>query len=283
MWREQLQKFLFEKERNRYTLTGEIVRENHVTLEYWNKKTNLGDALALIIYEWMLKRHYNYEQVNILSSQKKVHLMTIGSILNMGNFDATVWGSGILSGRVLKEIYKKAQYRKLDIRAVRGPITKTLLEGAGYIVPDVYGDPGVLMPFVYKANKIEQTIPYMIIPHYSHIEYYISYGYECLDIRTTDYKYFINQIQRSKLIISSSLHGIILAEAYGIPAILLNKDDIDLLKYFDYYFSTGRKSIKVASSIEEALEIGPMPLPDLSKMQKDLIDSFPYDLFKIKF
>ena len=89
-------------------------------------------------------------------------------------------------------------------------------------------------------------------------------------------------MKKSRLIISSSLHGIILAEAYGIPAVLLNNNDIDLLKYYDYYFSTGRKSVKVASSIEEALNKGPMPLPDLSEMQKGLIESFPYDLFDTK-
>ena len=45
-----------------------------------------------------------------------------------------------------------------------------------------------------------------------------------IDILTNDWKK-INQIYNSKLIISSSLHGIILAVAYGIPAILLNKTE----------------------------------------------------------
>lgn len=282
MWREILQKLLFERERNKYTLTGEKAIEGQITLEYWSKKTNLGDALALVIYEWMLKQHFNFEQDSALSKGEITHLMTVGSILNMGNFDATVWGSGILSVGVLKEIYNKAQYRRLDIRAVRGPITRAILEDAGYTVPEIYGDPGILMPFVYKPDHIKETIPYLIIPHYSQIEQFLSRGYKCLDIRTTDYKLFIDQMKKSRLIISSSLHGIILAEAYGIPAVLLNNNDIDLLKYYDYYFSTERKSVKVASSIEEALNIGPMPLPDLSEMQKGLIESFPYDLFDTK-
>lgn len=282
MWRKYLQKLLFERERNKYTLTGEKAIEGQITLEYWSKKTNLGDALALVVYEWMLKQHSNYEQDSTLEKGKITHLMTVGSILNMGDFDATVWGSGILSVGVLKEIYNKAQYRRLDVRAVRGPITRDILENAGYTVPEIYGDPGILMPFIYKSNSIERTIPYLIIPHYSQIEQFMSRGYKCLDIRTTDYKFFIDQMKKSRLIISSSLHGIILAEAYGIPAVLLNNNDIDLLKYYDYYFSTERKSVKVASSIEEALSIEPMPLPDLSEMQKRLIESFPYDLFETK-
>ncbi len=229
-----------------------------------------------------LKQHFNEKQGFTLSKGEITHLMTVGSILNMGDFDATVWGSGILSVAILKEIYKKAEYRKLDIRAVRGPITRAILENAGYGVPEIYGDPGILMPLIYKPNRVEETIPYLIIPHYSQIEHFLYLGYKCLDNRTKDYKVFINHMTKSRLIISSSLHGIILAEAYGIPAVLLNNNDIDLLKYYDYYFSTGRKSVKVTSSIEEALSIKPMPLPDLSEMQEKLIDTFPYDLFDTK-
>lgn len=282
MWRKILQKSLFERERNKYTLTGEKAVKGQINLEYWSEKTNLGDALASIVFEWILKQHFNEKQGCTLSKGEITHLMTVGSILNMGNFDATVWGSGILSVGVLKDIYRKAQYRRLDIRAVRGPITRGILKNAGYDVPEIYGDPGILMPLIYKPNRVEETIPYLIIPHYSQIERFLSLGYKCLDIRTKDYKVFINQMTKSRLIISSSLHGIILAEAYGIPAILLNNNDIDLLKYYDYYFSTERKNVKVVSSIEEALSIKPMALPDFSEMQEKLIDSFPYDLFDTK-
>ena len=108
----------------------------------------------------------------------------------------------------------------------------------------------------------------------------VSEGYEYVDILTADYRSFIDRIVKSGRVISSSLHGIILAEAYGVPAVLLNYQEIDLLKYYDYYYSTGRRNVKVASSIKEALETEPMELPDLSDMQKNLLDSFPYDLFE---
>ena len=51
-------------------------------------------------------------------------------------------------------------------------------------------------------------------------------------------------------------------------------------KYYDYYYSTGRKDIKIAESFEEALTMEPLPLPDLSKMRQDLFDTFPYDLWE---
>ena len=50
-------------------------------------------------------------------------------------------------------------------------------------------------------------------------------------------------------------------------------------KYYDYYYSTGRKDITIAETFEEARTMDALPLPDLSKMRQDLLDSFPYDLW----
>ena len=77
------------------------------------------------------------------------------------------------------------------------------------------------------------------------------------------------------------MHGIILAETYGIPAIFLNQGISDQsMKFLDWYYSTGRTNIKMASSVSEALKMKPMELPDLSKMQEELIRVFPYDLWE---
>lgn len=100
-------------------------------------------------------------------------------------------------------------------------------------------------------------------------------------MNTTDYRKVIDQIVNSKKIISSSLHGIILAEAYGIPAVFLNSGmDNEKMKFFDWYLSTGRTEIKVANSLDEALHMKPMSLPNLNGMRMKLIRSFPYDLWE---
>ena len=91
----------------------------------------------------------------------------------------------------------------------------------------------------------------------------------------------IDEIYNSKLIISSTLHGIILAEAYGVPAIMLNKiEKNDRFKYDDYYHSTGRYNYPVCSTIEEALQMPVPEVPDLSQLQQNLLESFPTDLWK---
>ena len=103
-----------------------------------------------------------------------------------------------------------------------------------------------------------------------------------IDIVTNDWKATIDEIANSELIISSSLHGIIIAEAYGVPAILLNKtEDGDLFKYNDYYYSTGRKSYAMAESVEEALAMPRPEVPDLSKLQDNLLNTFPVDLWEV--
>ena len=87
----------------------------------------------------------------------------------------------------------------------------------------------------------------------------------------------------SRKIISSSLHGIILAETYGVQAVFLNTGDyVDkaLMKYYDWYFSTGRMCVKIARTMEEAKEMEPMSLPDLTELREKLMAAFPYDLWE---
>lgn len=263
--------------KNSWTINGASADPTRVNLEYWSQKVNLGDALAPVIYEWILSQ--NKIPMGLTAAKPYTHLLSVGSVLSMGSFDATVWGSGILSLKASKAIYERSASRKLDIRAVRGPLTATVLSAAGYNVPEVYGDPGILMPLIYPATARHKKHRYCLIPHYSKIEDYLSSGHYCLDIRTSDYAMFIDALLECECVISSSLHGIILAEAYGIPAILLREPELDLFKCYDYYQSTNRYSVKVALSVEEALGMEPMLLPDLHEMQADILNTFPTDIF----
>lgn len=101
-----------------------------------------------------------------------------------------------------------------------------------------------------------------------------------ISMNTDDYKGVIDKIVQSRLIISSSLHGVILADAYGVPSVWYRGliESVDF-KYKDYYASTGRWIEMIPTCIEEAMEIEPLPLPDLRPLQKGLIESFPYDLW----
>lgn len=262
--------------RKRQTL-GSHVEKNKVTLEYWQERTNIGDQLAPVIFDWMLKK---YGLENRCHGIK--HLNTVGSIIGFQKYDAVIWGSGVLSLGYAKSIFKFGRLVKYDVRAVRGPFTQEILALAGHEAPYIYGDPGILMPQIYPPVSAEKSYNVSVIHHFSAADQNAAdkAGLHEIDVFTDDYRYFIDEIVKSKLVISSSLHGIILAEAYGVPAVFLNEGmDWSLLKFLDWYHSTGRTEIKMARSIEEALTMTPMPLPDLSGMQQGLIESFPRDIF----
>lgn len=174
-------------------------------------------------------------------------------------------------------------YHQLDIRAVRGPETRRILIQMGYKCPQIYGNPAVLMPLIYKKDAIIQK-EYIIIPHYSKLRNYKGVN-NVVGTFTTDYRKFIDEITSARLVISASLHGIILAEAYGIPAIMLrDTPSDDITKYKDWYYSTGRTEFLIADSVEEAIniEIQPLSLDVIREMQERLIASFPADLWEDK-
>ena len=100
-----------------------------------------------------------------------------------------------------------------------------------------------------------------------------------IDICTSDFRDFVNKLNSVEIVISSSLHGIILAESYGIKAVLL-KPTKDYLKYYDWYYSTRRYSFPIAENIEEALNIKPAALPELNPLRRKLLETFPYDLYE---
>lgn len=98
-------------------------------------------------------------------------------------------------------------------------------------------------------------------------------------MHTDDYRFTINEIVKSKKIISSLLYGIILAEAYGVPTVFCNPKGYSLFKFWDYYELTGRKLTVVAKSPEDAMSVIPQELPAFSQMREKLLSVFPYDLW----
>lgn len=268
--------------RNYITLNGQMAHTKMVNLEYWKSQVNIGDYLAKVVYNWMLEKK-NIKVNQKIVGGKPIHLLTIGSIVGISPFDATIWGSGIHSEKTMCNVFDMRNYCKYDIRDVRGPITYTILRAAGYNCPKVFGDPAVLMPLIYKPLGIKKKYRISIILHLSQKQEKRNRTYHYIDIQTTNYKKFINEIVSSELIISSSLHGIILAESYNIPVIFLAKGrESEFMKYLDWYYSTNRFNIKFAKTLSEATNMRPMNIPNLDSMRRQLIETFPYDLWNSK-
>jgi pyruvyltransferase len=246
---------------------------------FWQPKTkepNIGDYLALDIVQQML--HLD-NRVVLDKINRKKKLLSIGSVLHFADDNDTVWGTG-RNGKVAEA---KHQFKTLDVRSVRGPLTREYLLSKGIACPEIYGDPAILSPLFYPEQIMCPNGPtqeYAIVPQLNDkLEFYA--GYENLLISPRMYPgEFLRAILKAKTIVSSSLHGVILAEAYGRNAIFLDSGSGETqFKYDDYYHGTGRKSYHRTSKIEEAVKLISDPIPDLPARQQALIKAFPNDLW----
>jgi len=257
-----------------------LIRPYRVNLMYFDekigpeRKPNVGDLLSKVTFDFLLRR----KGIRSLKAKRTTRITFIGSVIQFLTADAVVYGSGFLFDHVAERFAKKRL--KLDIRAVRGPLTAAKLKEIGYTVPEVYGDPAILLPLFYTPTAVEPKVDFVVIPHWKTVDRYIALGYPVLSPITDNWKAFIDGICAARLIISSSLHGIIIAEAYGVPAILLDEVEKDnLFKYRDYYLSTGRVEFPIAKTVEEGLRMPIPAVPDLDKLKKGLLEVFPTDLF----
>lgn len=237
---------------------GHAVHANEgLPLYYWQEKgfTNFGDYISFVLVERIVGQPVKVYKKKPNVVEKK--LLAIGSILTFAAENDVVWGSGF-NGKWLD--LKHYKFKNLDIRAIRGPISRAyMIDNFGIECPEIYGDPGLLFPLFFPEfqRKDDPEYDYIIIPHYTEKHLFPKNEEGTVVYPTDPWDEVINKILNSRFVISSSLHGIILAEAYGIPARLLKiTNNEPLFKYDDYYFGTGRLNYTYAISVEEALLMG---------------------------
>lgn len=236
---------------------------------------NFGDYLSLKIVERIVGGEVKIVEHSDLS-ECKMKLVALGSVLVMARTNDVIWGTGMNGKRMDLKSYK---FTTLDVRAVRGPMTRDfIVQNFDIECSEVYGDPALLLPYLFPEFKKKQNpkFPYIIIPHYSEIEMFPKSQYPNVVYPTERWSDVIRKILDSEFVISSSLHGIIVAEAYGIPARYLRITDHEpLFKYQDYYLGTERPGFSYATSVEDALYMGGEP-PFKCNLQ-ELYESFPFE------
>ncbi|MBT8376353.1 MAG: polysaccharide pyruvyl transferase family protein, partial [Bacteroidia bacterium] len=222
---------------------------NRIRLFWWNEKKlqnkskeNYGDLLSKYLVEKISNKTVVWARPSkgLLSKWTSPTYLAIGSIIVHAAKNSIVWGSGVVS--------KEDKVKQARFLAVRGPQTRDHLLKLGYTVPEVYGDPAILLPEYYNPS-IEKRYDIGIIPHYSDYELVSGFYSENSDIylislMTNDVEETTNEILKCKRIVSSSLHGVIVAHSYGIPAVwqkFSNNLFGDDIKYKDYFESVGIK------------------------------------------
>jgi pyruvyltransferase len=244
------------------------IGENQVFLSYDKHRNNLGDILNPIIAQ-----HFGSKEVKRISKRnckRFEHYFMIGSILQRCTDKSIIWGSGLISEKA------ECQQAPKKILAVRGPLTRKKLIEQGISCPEIFGDPALLLPEIYPSpNKI---IKYKlgIIPHFNdkndawlRLKFLNQADIKIIDIQNKYPLKVVDEMLSCEKIISSSLHGIIIADAYKIPSVWIEFEkpfEDGHFKFQDYFHSVSR-------SVE-----GPVKINEFKSLN-DIINVFePYSI-----
>lgn len=220
---------------------------------YWwepenESSINLGDHINKIIIEACSGKEV------VRADRDKCDLVAIGSVLwkVLEKANQTkklhVWGTGFMTHWDYKSKYA---YKNVEYSAVRGNFTATVLG-----LPDntPKGDPGLLIADILPFGKAKKY-KYGIIPHHKNMEdpnvlFLLENltGSVLIDFRDPDYKKTLELMNSCEFIVSSAMHGLIIADSYGIPNIWMHTDEIHRghrFKFYDYFSAIGRTDRQV--------------------------------------
>lgn len=235
---------------------------------FWTMSSNFGDVLG----PWLTRAISKKPVVYVESKADLEHFVCGGSILNWAGPKAVVWGAGL--GTMTDGV------GPCNIRAVRGPFSRQRALSCGALCPRIYGEPALLLPRFYKPCSTPTGLG--IVPHYVD-QYRVNSWwlgqYKIIDVLQPVEK-VIDEIVSCNKIISSSLHGLIVAHAYGIPAAWAKFSDSiggDGIKYHDYLASVG---VEVDGPCD--MRNGEMKVPEFTEakglegLTRRLWDSCPF-------
>lgn len=250
------------------------------------KKNNWGDDLNKYLFECLTDEtlfFIPYEETFL--SCKTVKYSLIGSIIGNYNLDKTiVYGSGAIRSNV--EIKGKPQ----KIISVRGPLTRKVFLENGVQCPENYGDPVLVLPKFYNP-QIEKTNKVGVVPNIGTVNNSVvdrlikNENYFLIDTsQYDDWRDIVDKILSCSYVISESLHGLIVAEAYNIPSVWVEFKEHPPywdFKYNDFYLSIGKYgqvSLKLyvdeLENIEEKIKEWKPGCIDI----ESIVDDFPFVL-----
>ena len=214
---------------------------------YWwvpkNKGINLGDEISPLVLAHVTGREIT------LGSSRDCDGIAIGSVFNpaMANKHKRekplfVWGSG-----TVKPSPCEIGQMSITISALRGPLTAGNIQGC----PDVpFGDPGLFVREIWPGpEQGAEKSKIGLIPHHSMLNHPAlkplgkALGDTViLDFTNPDIAGTLLALSHCSRIVSSSLHGLIFADAYGIPSLFWKESEATVpWKYMDYFDGVGRE------------------------------------------
>lgn len=208
-------------------------------LIWWVNTDNFGDLLS----PWLVGRLTDKEVM--YGGDVDNSYVGIGSILRYVNKNSMVWGTGSFGPEPKGQVKISAKYL-----CVRGPLTRSKILDFGGVCPRNYGDPALALPLYYWPN-VEKKYKYGLVIRWSEIRWRNlepPENVKIIDLSTNDIRTTIKDILSCQKLASSSLHGLIIADAYGIPnAWLMAEEDLGgsrpkggEYKFYDYFASVDK-------------------------------------------
>jgi pyruvyltransferase len=224
-----------------------------VPVVYFDRVANVGDLLNKFLIERITGKKVYRIHSNVTS-----HLLAIGSIIHLADTRSIIWGSGVIDPEWLPS---KKVLGSIRIHALRGELSKELLLSKGLDIEDIeLGDPALLMPKFYQPVSVKKKYRLGVVPHFidqesESLKHVLeNSGGKLIDVKKGP-EQFIEELVQCEMIISSSMHGLILSDAYGIPNQWVRFSDRIIggeYKYFDYYSTTDIDRPSCVSLISES-------------------------------
>jgi len=229
---------------------------------------NWGDKLNPVLVRMLSGQNVIHVYDVFPGAGKPEHYVIGSSLERAQRRNGVVWGAGFLSAQQGLARAPRA------IHAVRGHLSRERLVELGVDCPKVVGDPAILLPLLYKPRSIGRRYRAGIVAHCYERELgcvqprHFPEDVQVIDITGGVFE-VIDRICACDEILSSSLHGLVCAEAYGIPArwvMLSERVAGDGFKFRDFQTSIGRKPAApaTAESADDLLRLvgkPPEPLP----------------------
>jgi pyruvyltransferase len=164
---------------------------------FWAGHRNFGDRLTLVLLQKL-----GIEAT--WAPAKEAEFVGCGSVLSHlpRGWNGTVWGTG----KARKS--DKVDLSRATVLALRGKLSAVGIAGSYTL-----GDPGLLANLLAEPTG---EVPLGIVPHWEDHTLSRKWKGEVIDV-TADPLDVVRHIARCQRIVSSSLHGLIVADALGIP------------------------------------------------------------------
>lgn len=251
-----------------------------IKLYWWRyqhpDKLNFGDEIT----PYIIKKIFGYRSV--WAAPGECDLVGVGSVIEHLQEVPTdkhikIWGSGFIKSG------GKNTHKNLEFLAVRGKLSRARVDSGNVAL----GDPGLLMPLAFKP-KTGKKYRLGIVPHYADQNATVvqkmreKKGVKIIDVLGPIEK-VIEDIASCELILSSSLHGLIVSDAYGVPNYWMPLSD-NLTggdyKFKDYYSifneTPGPLALKNLEKLDVDKLINEYKPKDVGAIQKNLLEAFPF-------